>query len=79
MNKRLIFGILLLVLLSTYKPGKLVLEKKFNIKEIIIENNYILEDREIKKNLIKLYDKNLFFLNIDNIKEDLTKLKFIES
>ena len=79
MKKRFIIGILLLVLLSTYKPEKLVLETKFNIKEIIIENNYILEDREIKKNLVKLYGKNLFFLNIDNIKDDLIKLEFIES
>ena len=79
MKKRFIIGILLLVLLSTYKPGKLVLETKFNIKEIIIENNYILKDREIKKNLIKLYGKNLFFLNSDDIKEYLIKLEFIES
>ena len=44
MKKRLIFALLLLVLLSTYKPQKLFLSTQLNIDEIQIENNFILKE-----------------------------------
>ena len=68
MKKRLIIALALLVLLSTYKPQKLFLINKFNVEEVIIENNIILKDENIKKKLDFLYDENLIFLNIFFIK-----------
>jgi cell division protein FtsQ len=79
MKKRLIIALALLVLLSTYKPQKLFLSTKFSIEEIKVENNFILKDVDIKKNLNFLYDTNLIFLKSHNIERALKKLSFIES
>lgn len=79
MKKRLIIALVLLVLLSTYKPQKLFINTTLNIEEIIIKNNFILKDDDIKKNLIFLYDTNLIFLNTLAIKKVLLKTDFIES
>ena len=69
MNKRLLIAFSLLLIFSTYKPQNLSLVTKFNIKKIIIEDNFILKDEEIKKSLIGTYEKNLIFLRTSNIKE----------
>jgi cell division septal protein FtsQ len=79
MKKRLVIALALLVLLSTYKPQELSLTSKFNIKEIKIENNHILKDEDIKKDLIFLYDTNLIFLNNSNIKLILKSNNLIQS
>ncbi len=79
MKKRLVIALALLVLLSTYKPQELSITSKFNIKEIKIENNHILKDENIKKDLIFLYDTNLIFLNTNKIKLILKSNDFIQS
>ena len=79
MKKRLIIALALLVLLSTYKSQKLFLSTKFSIEEIKVENNFILKDVDIKKNLNFLYGTNLIFLKSYNIERALKKLSFIES
>ena len=79
MKKRLAIAFALLVLLSTYKPQKISLSNKFNIEKIIIENNFILKDEDIKKDLFFLYDNNLIFLNTSDIKKKLKTKSFIES
>jgi cell division septal protein FtsQ len=79
MKKRLVIALVLLVLLSTYKPQELSLNSKFNIKEIKIENNHILKDEDIKKDLMFLYDTNLIFLNTNKIKLILKSNNFIQS
>jgi len=79
MKKRLIIAFALLLLFSTYKPQKLFLSDKFNIEEIKIENNFILKDKNIKKNLIFLYGANLIFLNTLDIEKKLEKMDFIQS
>ena len=79
MKNKLIFAILLLVLLSTYIPQKLLLSTTFDIEEIKIENNSILKDEDIKKKLIYVYETNLIFLNISEIKKILKNIDFIES
>ena len=67
MKKRLIIAIALLMLLTTYKPQNIFFNLKFNIEEIIIENNHVLKEDEIKKDLVYLYNSDLFFLNVNNI------------
>jgi cell division protein FtsQ len=79
MRKRFIIGLSLLLLFTTYKPQKLFLGTKFNIKEITIENNFILKDSEIKKILAPIYGKNLFFLKNSNLKKILKANDFIDS
>ena len=79
MKKRLVIALVLLILLSTYKPQELSLTSKFNIKEIKIENNHILKDEDIKKDLMFLYDTNLIFLNTNKIKLILKSNNFIQS
>ena len=51
-EKTIIIALALLLLLSTYKPQKLFSINKFNIKEIKIENNFILKKRILKKILL---------------------------
>jgi cell division septal protein FtsQ len=81
MKNRLVIAFILLILLSTYKPQKLYLNNTFNIEEIEIEieNNIILKNKEIKINLISLYNKNLIFLKTSNIIKVLQKEDFIKS
>ena len=69
MKKRLIIAIALLVLFTTYKPQDFYLGSKFNIEKIIIENNFISKKEDIKKDLIYVYDTNLFLLNTKLIKK----------
>ena len=52
---------------------------KFNLKEVQIENNSILKERDLKKLLIPLYDRNLIFLSYSEIEEALMQNDFIES
>ena len=79
MKKQLIIAIALLVLLTSYKSQNFFFDLKFNIEEIVLENNFILKEDVIKKDLAYLYDKNLFFLNVNNIKKLLLKYNFIQS
>ena len=80
MKKRLIIGLLLLFLFSTYNV-------KFNktffsnlqIKSITIENNKIIYEEEIKEKLSFLYETNFFSLRIKDIEKKLKEIQFIES
>ena len=79
MKKKIVIALILLIILSTYKPEKLFLSSKFKIKQIKIENNSILKARDIKKNLAHLYEKNIFIIDYQNILNILKKNTFIES
>ncbi len=80
MKKRLIIGLLLLFLFSTYN---IKFNKNFfsnlQIKNITIENNKIIKEREIKEKLSFLYETNFFFLRTKNIEKKLKEIQFIES
>ena len=43
MKKKVVIALILLVILSTYKPQKLFLSSKFKIEQIKIENNTIVK------------------------------------
>jgi cell division protein FtsQ len=79
MKKKIVIALIILVILSTYKPQKLFLSSKFKIEQIMIENNSILKERDIKKNLAYLYDKNIFIIDNQNIENTLKKNTFIDS
>ena len=80
MKKSLLWLFVFFVFFTTYKPKfSFIPDSKFNIKEIIIENNSVLDSSEIKQNLSFLYEKRLFFLNIKKIEKNLKNINFIES
>ena len=80
MKKKFLIALFLLLLLSTYKfQTNFSLIPNLSIKKIIIENNYIIDEKNIKKKLAFLYDTNLFSLKTENIKIRLNEIDFIES
>ncbi len=80
MKKRFFIALLLLLLLSTYNlQNNFSLNLNLNVEKIIIENNKILNETKIKKNLLPLYGNNLIFLNLKSIETILEKIDFIDS
>ena len=77
--KRSIFGFILLILIfTTYNPkNNLLKNQKINIKKIQISNIKISDVEKIKKDLIFLYEENLFTLKSDKITQILEKEPFI--
>ena len=79
MKKRVVIAIALLILFSTISSQKKIQISKFNLKEIKVENNIILENKDLKKLLIPIYDKNLIFLRYSEVEKLLMQNSFIES
>ena len=80
MNKRLLIALFLFLLLSTYNiQSNFNFASKFNIRKIIIENNNLVDDKQIKRHLYFLYDSNIFILNTENINKTLGKIELIQS
>ena len=61
MKKRVIISLVLFILLSTITTQQQIITSKFNLKRIHIENNYIVDEKDIKKMLEPIYNKNLIF------------------
>ena len=78
MNKRFFIALTLILLLTTYKLTNEI-NLNLKVKKIIIENNNILSEKKVKEDLYFLYEKNLFFLNNNLIKNKLDKNSLIES
>ena len=80
MNKRLLIALFLFLLLSTYNiQSNFNFASKFNIRKIIVENNNLVDEKEIKQNLSFLNDSNIFILKTDNINKALGKIELIQS
>ena len=79
MKKRTAIAIALLILLTTITSQQKIIISKFNLKKINIENNFLLEDKDIENLLTPIYNKNLIFLNNIEIKKALMQNSFIES
>ncbi len=80
MKKRIWISLFLLIILSTYQINyNTQFNLKLNIEEIIIENNNILDETEVKKDLNFLYNSNLFFIKKNKIENNLRNNSFIES
>tara|TARA_Y100000816_G_C26108278_1_gene590033 strand:+ start:2800 stop:3456 length:657 start_codon:yes stop_codon:yes gene_type:complete len=78
MKKRFFVGITLLILFTTFISQKELSINNFQILEIDIYNNFILEKNEIKKDLSFLYNKNLIFLKSSGIEKKLAEKSFIK-
>ena len=79
MKKHLVIAIALLILLTTINSQQKIAISKFNLKEIIIENNLLLKDKDIINLLFPIYNKNLLFLKNTEVKRALMQNSFIES
>ena len=79
MKKRIVIAIALLISLSTIVSHQKLKISKFNLTEINIKNNFLISDKEIKDLILPIYNKNLIFLNNDEIKQALEVSTFIES
>ena len=80
MKKRIFFGLILILVLSTYSlHNNSNFTSKYDIKKVIIENNSIIDKKEIENKLFFLYEKNLFFLKTLDIETKLKEFNFIES
>ena len=79
MNKQAAIAIFLFLLLTTFVSKKKTNISNFKLKKIEIENNYFLEEKDIKKSLAEIYNKNLIFINKKDIESALIKNSLIES
>lgn len=79
MNKQAVIAIFLFLLLTTFISKKKIIISNFKLKKIEIENNNFLEEKDIKKSLAEIYNKNLIFINKKNIETALIKNSLIES
>ena len=79
MKNRLIIGATLIIIFTTFISENNFTFKKLKINEIRFENNKIVSNEELIKDLSFLYNKNIIFLNTLEIKKKLKKNSFIES
>ena len=79
MKKKIVIGLSLFLLLTTITSQQKIIFSKFNLKEIILENNLLIKDEEIKKLLLPIYDTNLILLKNKDIERALLKNSFIDS
>ena len=79
MKKRLVIALFLLIFLTTINSQQSIIISKFNLKTIIIENNLLLKEKDIKNLLISFYNKNLIFLDNNKVRKVLMQNSFIES
>ena len=79
MKNRAIISLALLMLLSTITTQHKIVISKFNLKEIDIENNLLLKEKDIQKLLTPIYNKNLLLLKNREIEIILMQNTFIES
>tara|TARA_X000000950_G_scaffold284537_1_gene387892 strand:- start:975 stop:1631 length:657 start_codon:yes stop_codon:yes gene_type:complete len=79
MKKRLVIALTLLILLTTINSKQSFVISKLNLKTIVVENNFLLKDKDIKNLLIQFYNKNLIFLDNNKVKEALMQNNFIDS
>lgn len=79
MKKRFFVALILFFLLSTITFQQQFDFLKLSIKEIKIENNFIIEDSDIKKLMTPIYGQNLLILKNTEIEKALKQNSFIDS
>ena len=79
MKRRILIAALLLTILTTISSQIIINFSKFNLEEINIENNTLVEESDLKSLLNPFYNKNLISINNNEIGTVLLKNSFIES
>ena len=77
----ILFGIF--IFLTTYSPNELtVFPKKekffFKIQNIKIVNNHLIDENRIIEKLTKIYEKNILFIERNDIERPLKSIEFLE-
>ena len=72
-----------LIFLTTYSPSGInIFSKKrnlfFKIQNIEVVNNYLINKNEITEKLTKIYEKNILFINRNDIERPLKSIDFLE-
>jgi len=72
-----------LIFLTTYSPSGInIFSKKrnlfFKIQNIEVVNNYLINKNEITEKLTKIYEKNILFVNRNDIERPLKSIDFLE-
>jgi len=80
---RILLLLLVFIFLSTFNPKELNLisrksDNLFEIKSIVIENNFLIKTSEIKNKLQNIYKKNIFYLKKIDIENPLRDTFFLE-
>ena len=78
MKNKFIFGILLLILFTTFIPKKDFSIKRFEIREINFEGYNILSKKELIKTTEFLLNKNIILLNSYEINKKIPQYGFIK-
>ena len=80
---RIIILLVALTFLTTYSPNEFnVFPKKknffFKIQNIIIVNNHLIDESEIIEKLTGIYEKNILFIERNDIERPLKSIGFLE-
>lgn len=80
-KKRLILVLLLFLIFSSYNPEKFRVQQSFylSIKKIIIEETVAVDVNQLREELKFLIEKNILFLDKEEIKKVLGKYDFISN
>ena len=78
MKKRTVIVLILFVLLTTITSPQKVSISKFNLKKIIIKNNFLLSEKDIRESLLRIYDKNLLILDSKEVENILKQNSYIQ-
>ena len=79
MSKRIAIAGALFIFLTTVTVKKEIEIFHFNLKEISVENNFLISTQEIQNLLSPIYEKNLILLSHKEIEKELMKNSLIES
>lgn len=78
MKKRTVIVLILFVLLTTITSPQKVSISKFNLNKIIIKNNFLLSEKDIRESLLRIYDKNLLILDSKEVENILKQNSYIQ-
>ncbi len=79
MRKRIYIALSLFLLLTTITFQEKIIIPRFALKKIEIENNSLVKEELLKKELIQFYGKNFLFLKNTEVEKVLLKNTFVES
>ena len=80
---KIIALLIALIFLTTYSPSGInIFSKKrnlfFKIKNIEVVHNYLINKNEITEKLTQIYEKNILFVNRNDIERPLKSIDFLE-
>jgi len=80
---KIITLLIVFIFLSTYSPIKFDFVTQnnntfFKIKNIEIVDNFLIKEKEIEKKLYKIYNRNIFLVNSDDIEKPLKEVDYLK-